>query len=52
MHGNLGITYLSLDDYQKKPVVGLEKDKPMEIFVMLTIHWVTIKKQLSIMKTI
>ena len=57
---NLGNTYQSLGDYRKaieyhekhlkiasKLVIGAEKEKPMEISVMLTSHWVTIEKPLS-----
>ena len=65
-NGNLGNAYDSLGAYRKaiqfhekhlkiakkKSVMGLEKQEPMEISVMLTSHWVTIEKQLSFMKNI
>ena len=63
-YGNLGNAYHSLGNYhkaieyhekrlnlQKKSVIKPEKDEPMEISVMLTTHWVTIKKPLSMMKS-
>ena len=64
-YGNLGNAYDSLGDYgkaieyhkkhlkiAKKSVIGAEKEEPMEIPEMLTSHWVTIEKPLSIMKNI
>ena len=60
-YGNLGIAYRSLGDYrksieyherhlQKKSVIRVEKEKPVEISVMLTSHWVIIEKAVSIIK--
>ena len=62
---DLGNAYQSLGDYRKaieyhekhlkiaiEMVIGKEKEEPMEISVMLTGHWVTIEKPLSIMKNI
>ena len=64
-YGSLGNAYQSLGDYRKaieyhekhlkiatEMVIGAEKEEPMEVSVMLTSHWVTIKKPLSIMKNI
>ena len=62
-YGNLGNAYQSLGDYRKgieyhekllKILIEIgdrpEKEQHMEISVMLTGHWVTIEKPLSIMK--
>ena len=62
-YGNLGNAFYSLGDFRKaieyhekhlkiaiESVIGPEKEEPMEISVMLTSHWVTSEKPLSIMK--
>ena len=59
-YGNLGNAYLSLDGYrkameyhekglkfQKKSVIGPEKEEPMEVSVLLSSHWKTIEKRRS-----
>ena len=64
-YGDLGDAYQSQSNYTKaieyhekhlkaakKFGDRAKKDKPIEISVSLTSHWVTIKKPLSIMKTI
>ena len=64
-YGNIGNAYQSLGDYRKaidyhKKRLKIakeigdrpEREEPMEISVMLTSHWVTIEKPLSIMKNV
>ena len=65
-YGSLGNAYQSLGDYRKAIEYDYEKHlkiaieigdrdgegEPMEVSVMLTSHWVTIEKPLSIMKNI
>ena len=65
-YGNLGNAYQSLGDYRKgiedhekllKIAIEIgdragRRSEHMEISVMLTTHWVTIEKPLSIMKNI